>query len=148
VNPYTFTYLTGKKDNCTAFEHQTKSELRFQVYLSKDKELPIRLFKNDNINVTKNCNITYAYNTVLHYPNYGVISLTTKTDNISVININNTMAPKREYNYVFNTSAWNLSLGEYARNYSKYYVQLSCVYDLKIVAEIDLGNYRSKNPMI
>lgn len=52
VNPYTFTYLTGKKDNCTAFDHLTTSELRFILYLSKDKELPIRLYKNDKINVT------------------------------------------------------------------------------------------------
>ena len=118
------------------------------VYLSKDKELPIRVYKNDQIKVTQNCNITYAYNTVLHYPKYGVIGLTTKADNISVVNLNNTMAPKGIFNYVFNTSAQNLSLGEYARNYSKYHVQLSCLYDLEIVAELDLGKYRSKNPMI
>jgi hypothetical protein len=58
------------------------------------------------------------------------------------------MAPKREYNYVFNVSAWNLSLGDYARNYSKYYVQLSCLFDLSVVSDIDLGKYRSKSPMI
>jgi hypothetical protein len=75
------------------------------VYLSKDDELPIRLYKNDKINVTKNCNITYEYNTVLHYPNYGVINLKTNTNNISIINVNNTMAPNRIYDYVFNTSA-------------------------------------------
>ncbi len=148
VNPYTFTYLSGKKDNCTAFDHLTTSELRFILYLSKDKELPIRLYKNDKINVTQNCNITYAYNTVLQYPKYGVISLTTKAVNITVVNTNNTMAPNREYNYLFNVSAWNLSLGEYARNYSKYYVQLSCLFDLSVVSDIDLGKYRSKSPMI
>jgi hypothetical protein len=75
VIPFIFTILNGKKDNCTAFDHLTSSELRFMVYLSKDNELPITLYKNDKLNVTKNCNITYAYDTVLHYPKYGVINL-------------------------------------------------------------------------
>ncbi len=68
--------------------------------------------------------MTYAYSTELLYPVYDVISLTTQADSILVGNINNTLAPLREYNYKFNTSAWNLSLGEYARNYTKYNVQL------------------------
>jgi len=58
------------------------------------------------------------------------------------------MAPRREYNYIFNVSAYNLSLGEYARNYSKYFVQLSCLYDLQVVAEIDLAKFESNDPMI
>ncbi len=85
--------------------------------------------------------MTYAYSTELLYPLYGVISLTTQADSIIVGKINNKMAPLREYNYKFNISAWNLSLGEYARNYTKYNVQLSCLYDLEVTAEIDLGKY-------
>lgn len=58
------------------------------------------------------------------------------------------MAPNREYNYIFNTKASNLSLGDYAWNITKFYVQLSCVYDLNIIPEMDLGKYKSKDPMI
>jgi len=85
----------------------------------------------------------------LHYPKYGFIGLKTMPDSIVIKNMqNNFMAPLREYNYIFNVSSWNLTLGDYARNFTKLHVELRCTYDLKIVAQIEINNYKSKEPMI
>ena len=101
------------------------------------------------VNITKTCNISFSYDTRLHYPKYGIINLTTQADHVLVQNIPQILAaPSREYNYIFNVSSWNLTLGEYARNYTKFYVELRCTYDLLMVAQIEMNRYRSKDPMI